>query len=48
VDVLVSRRGELKTIKLPVVDDKPASWALEVRPDATPDQKARLKAWLMQ
>ncbi len=48
VDMLVSRRGELKTIKLPIAEDKPASWSLEVNPQATPEQKAHLKAWLMQ
>jgi predicted metalloprotease with PDZ domain len=48
VEVLVSRRGELKTLRMPIVEEKPQSWTLEVRPDATAAQKANLKAWLMQ
>ena len=48
VDVLISRRDQLMTLKLPIVADKPSSWALEARPDATDEQKARVKAWLRE
>lgn len=48
VEILVARRGEMKTIKMPIVEDKPVSWTLEVRPGATAEQRAHLKAWLMQ
>lgn len=48
VDVLIARREKLMTLKLPIVADKPASWALEVKPDATEEQKARVKAWLRE
>jgi predicted metalloprotease with PDZ domain len=48
VEVLVSRRGELKTLKLPIEEERAESWTLEARPDASEAQKARLKAWLMQ
>ncbi len=46
VDVLLSRRDQLMTLKLPITADKPSSWALEAKPDATDEQKARVKAWL--
>ncbi len=46
VEVLIARREQLMTLKLPITADKPASWNLEVRPDATEEQKTRLKAWL--
>jgi predicted metalloprotease with PDZ domain len=44
--LLVARRDLL--VRLPVTfGEKPRdSWKLEVRPDATPDQKAHLEAWL--
>lgn len=48
VDVLIARRDQLMTLKLPIVADKPVSWALEARPDATDEQKARVKAWLRE
>ncbi len=48
VEIIVARRGELKTIRMPIVEEKPQSWTLEVRTDATAEQKARLNAWLMQ
>lgn len=45
-EVLVARRERL--VRLPVVfGEKPGKrWKLEVSPDATPEQKARLAAWL--
>jgi predicted metalloprotease with PDZ domain len=48
VDVVVARRDRLLTLKLPVVPDKPEPWTLEVGPDATDQQKSRLKAWLRE
>lgn len=46
VDVLIARRDQLMTLKLPLEARTPESWTLEVRPDATPEQKSRLAAWL--
>lgn len=48
VDVLIARREQLMTLKLPLEARTPESWTLEVRPDATEEQKARLAAWLSQ
>ena len=48
VDVLVARRDQLMTLKLAIVADKPASWALEAKPDATDEQKARVKSWMRE
>lgn len=46
VSVLVSRRGELRRFKLTLGSTPPDRWSLSVRPDATPEQQARLVAWL--
>ncbi|MGB9611512.1 MAG: peptidase M61, partial [Bryobacteraceae bacterium] len=46
VDVLIARRDRLMTLKLPIESRQPESWTLEVRPDATAEQKAHLAAWL--
>ena len=46
VEVLIARRDQLMTLKLPLEARTPESWTLEVRPDATDEQKARLAAWL--
>jgi predicted metalloprotease with PDZ domain len=48
VEVLVARRDQLMTLKLPLEARTPESWTLEIRPDATEEQKARLAAWLGQ
>jgi predicted metalloprotease with PDZ domain len=48
VDVLVARRDQLMTVKLRLEADAPAAWSLEVRPDATEEQKAHVKAWLRE
>ncbi|MBI5086803.1 MAG: M61 family metallopeptidase [Acidobacteria bacterium] len=48
VELLISRRDKLMTLKMPVVGDKPQSWGLEPKPDATGEQQARLKAWLRE
>jgi predicted metalloprotease with PDZ domain len=45
-EILVARRDRLMTLKLPIVLEKPESWQLEPRPDATGEQKAHLTAWL--
>lgn len=46
VDVLIARRDQLMTLKLPLEARTPDSWTLEPRPDATPEQRARFAAWL--
>lgn len=46
VEVLVARRDQLMTLKLPLEARTPESWTLEVRPDATEEQKTRLAAWV--
>jgi predicted metalloprotease with PDZ domain len=46
VSVLIARRDKLERIEVTLGDDQPASWQLEVRPDATAEQKQRLDAWL--
>lgn len=46
VEVLVARRDQLMTLKLPLEARVAESWTLEVRPGATAEQKARLAAWL--
>ncbi|QOY85708.1 M61 family metallopeptidase [Paludibaculum fermentans] len=48
VDLLVARRDKLMTLKMPIVADEAKSWALEVKTDASDEQKAHLKSWLMQ
>ncbi len=46
VEVLIARRDQLMTLKLPLEARTPESWTLEPRPDATAEQKARLASWL--
>ncbi|MBN9658145.1 MAG: M61 family metallopeptidase [Acidobacteria bacterium] len=48
VELLVARRDKLMTFKMPIVADEPKSWALEVKPEASDEQKAHLKDWLRQ
>jgi len=48
VKLLVSRRDKLLTLDMPIVQEVPASWSLEVKPDASVEQKANLNAWLRQ
>ncbi len=45
MQLLLSRRDRLMTLELPVALEVPQSWQLEVRPDATAEQKARFAAW---
>ncbi len=46
VEVLIARRDQLMTLRLPLEARTPESWTLEVRPDASEEQKARLAAWV--
>jgi len=46
VEVLIARRGELVTIPVTLGEEPKESWKLELRDDATAEQKARLTAWL--
>jgi predicted metalloprotease with PDZ domain len=46
VSVLVARREQLKTIELRLAEERRPSWSLEVKPDATDEQKAHLNSWL--
>lgn len=46
VKLLLSRRDQLLTVELPIALEVRQSWQLEVKPDATPEQKARLEKWI--
>jgi predicted metalloprotease with PDZ domain len=46
VSVLVSRRDQLKTIRLILAEESRQAWSLQIKPDATDEQKAHLKSWL--
>lgn len=46
VSILISRRDRLIRLDASFGQEPPESWAMEVRPDASDEQKARLKAWL--
>lgn len=46
VEVLIARRDQLMTLRLPLEARTPESWTLEPRPEATEEQKARLASWL--
>jgi predicted metalloprotease with PDZ domain len=46
VEILIARRGELRTIAITLAAAPEESWKLEVKKDATSEQKARLAAWL--
>ncbi|MFZ9682656.1 MAG: M61 family metallopeptidase, partial [Cephaloticoccus sp.] len=46
VELLVARRGQVLTLQATLAETPTATWKLKVRPDATPEQKARLDAWL--
>jgi predicted metalloprotease with PDZ domain len=48
VKLLIARRDLLMTIDLPIALETPPSWTLEAAPNATAEQKARLKALLRQ
>jgi predicted metalloprotease with PDZ domain len=46
VSVLVARRDKLKRIELTLGEEPAKKWQLEIRPDATPEQKQHLESWL--
>jgi predicted metalloprotease with PDZ domain len=46
VQVLVARRDRLTPIDVTLGIDPQRPWRLETRPDATPEQKARVAQWL--
>jgi predicted metalloprotease with PDZ domain len=46
VMLLIARRDKLERLELTLDSDSPASWQLEVKPDATQEQKTHLEAWL--
>ena len=46
VSLLIARQEELKRIEVTLGFAPPDEWTLAVRPGATPEQRARLAAWL--
>jgi predicted metalloprotease with PDZ domain len=46
VELLASRRGELRRVAVTLGSAPADRWSLSVRPDATPEQQRRLAAWL--
>lgn len=48
ISVLVARRDELVRIDVTLGTEPGRGWSLEVRPDATAEQRARLAAWLWE
>jgi predicted metalloprotease with PDZ domain len=46
VTLLVARHGELHRVSVTLGTPPVESWTLGVRPDATPDQRAHLEAWM--
>jgi hypothetical protein len=46
VRVLVARRDKLTTIDVTLAPEPGRPWRLTVRPDQTPEQKARMETWL--
>lgn len=48
VSVLVARRDQLQRIEVTLGTEPAREWSLEVRPDATTEQRARLAAWLWE
>jgi predicted metalloprotease with PDZ domain len=48
VSLLVSRRERLLRLDVTLGEERPRGWSLETLPDATPEQQARLKAWLWE
>jgi predicted metalloprotease with PDZ domain len=48
VHVTIAHRDHMEERALTVTEDQPASWQLEVRPDATGAQQAHLRSWLRQ
>jgi predicted metalloprotease with PDZ domain len=48
IKLLISRRGELRTIELKLEEEPKVKWALKTLPKASDEQKTRLKKWLSQ
>jgi predicted metalloprotease with PDZ domain len=48
VSVLVARRDELMRVDVTLGTEPPRAWTIEVDPDATADQRARLAAWMWE
>jgi predicted metalloprotease with PDZ domain len=46
VSVLVARRDKLMRIDVTFGEEPPKKWQPEIRPDASPEQKQHLEAWL--
>ncbi|HEX9365072.1 MAG TPA: PDZ domain-containing protein [Vicinamibacterales bacterium] len=46
VVLLVSRRDELKRLEVVLGEAPPDRWTLQVRPDATPQQRAHFRKWI--
>ena len=46
VEILIARRDRLMKLEATFGTEPQESWSLEVRPDATADQKAHLKSWI--
>ena len=46
VELLVSRRGELRRVALTLGSAPTDRWSLSVRPEATPEQQQRLTSWM--
>jgi predicted metalloprotease with PDZ domain len=46
VSLLLARRDKLMRIDVTFGEEPPKKWQLEIRPDATPEQKQHLEAWL--
>jgi len=46
ISLLVSRLGELRRYEVTLGRAPSDPWSLSVRPDATPEQRERLTAWL--
>jgi predicted metalloprotease with PDZ domain len=45
ISVLISRRDELKRIDVVLGNEPDQAWRLEVKPDATPEQKTHFTGW---
>ncbi len=48
VSVLVARRDRLVRLEVTLGVEPPRGWSLEVRPDATSEQRRRLAAWMWE
>jgi predicted metalloprotease with PDZ domain len=46
VTLLIARRDEIKRLSVTLGSEPPDRWTLNVRPNATPEQRAHLSAWL--